>query len=281
MLALCGIVALSACEKVVELDVENEDPVLIINSQISNVFEKWKVHLSLTQGYFNQSDITHVFDAEVVITDNHGVSDTLVYEADGLYVAQTPKACKVGDSYTLSVRYKNDYYTATETCYYQDTIQLLQSFYLPERNGFIPEGYYVFEKADENEPEGDFYMWRVYKNDTNLIDEIGYQIDDDEFREQGYFNLNIDPDDPLKDLDKGIQPRPFPYSFEKGDRVRVEQLRINEGYYDFISGFATQQQRAGTPFDPPPSNPRSNITGGGYGYFSVVNITAKEVLVTD
>lgn len=278
---LIAAVSLTACEKVVVLDIDEEEPVLVINAQISNEFERWSVNLSTTQGYFDQNDISYVSAAEVTITDGDGKSDTLQYDKDGVFLSKSIKQCEVGQSYTLEVKYKGETYYATETCFYQDTIDFIRSYYLPDQNGFIPAGYYVFEKAGEYEPDGDFYLWRLFKNGADLKDSIGYLYDTDEFREVGFWNLEIDPDNPLKDIDKGVYPRPFPIDFEKGDTARVEQLRISEGYFDFIVAFSSQQQRSGTPFDPPPANPPTNIQGGAYGYFSVVNKSVKEVIVTD
>ncbi len=271
----------SSCEKVVELKVDSGEPILIIDSQLSTEKEPWVVTLSLTQPYFDQSTIDYIGSATVTIADNNGRTDTLNHTTDGVYVSDDSLACESGMTYTLSVVYLNNTYTATEQCFYQEPIDFIRSYFLPEANGFIPKGYYVFQKSLEYEPEGDFYMWKIYQNDTNLLDQIGYQIENDENREGGYWNIAIDPDDPLKDIDRGVFPRPFPYNFEKGDSVRVEQYRISREYYNFIGEFSNQQNRSGTPFDPPPSNPKTNIIGGAYGFFSVVNVSSAEVVVSD
>jgi hypothetical protein len=270
---------LTACEKVVQLNIDSDDPIVIIDAQITNRLEKWRVNLSLTQPYFDQSKIDYIETAQVIITDSDGTADTLAYDTAGTFVSWKLKKCEVGKSYTLTVNYNGETYTATETCYYQDTMDFIQSYYLPERNGFIPEGHYVFQKSDEHEPDGDYYLWRIYRNGADQLDSTGYLLDTDEFRSTGFWNIQIDPDDPLKDIDRGVYPRPFPLRFDEGDFVQVEQLRISEDYFDFLTGFASQQSRAGTPFDPPPANPQSNIRGGAYGYFSVVNITEKSVTV--
>ena len=279
--AFIALISFSACEQIVELDIDSAEPQLVINSQISNLDTTWEVQLSMSQGYFNQSDITLIEDALITISDNGGLVDTLDHLGDGLFSSVQNRSCEIGKLYTLTVNYKGETYTASETCFYQDTIDFIESYYLPESNGFIQEGYYVFQKSGEYEPEGDYYMWQIVKNDTNLRDEIGYQLDTDEFRETGYFNINIDPNDPLKYIDRGVFPRPFPYRFELGDEVEVYQLRISKGYFDFINAFSTQQSRSGTPFDPPPANPPFNIEGGALGYFSVVNVSSANLTVTE
>lgn len=281
LITLAFLITLGGCEKVVQLDVPTSEPRVVINGMLSNLPEQWKIHLSLTQGYFDQGGITFVDDAAVYIEDNLGNIDTLNYDADGIYSTDSIKTCVVGNTYTLRVEHGNKTYTAAEKCFYQDTIDFIQSYYLPERNGFIPVGYYVFEKANEYEPDGDFYLWNIYRDGILLRDSVGYITDTDEAREQSYFNIPIDPNDPLKDIDRGVFPRPFPWKFEKGDSVTIEQVRISEGYFNFIAEFVSQQQRSGTPFDPPPFNPTSNIQGGAYGFFRVVNSSSKSIIVTE
>ncbi|MCB9262445.1 MAG: DUF4249 domain-containing protein [Flavobacteriales bacterium] len=276
---LLAIASFSSCEKIIELDLNNAISVVVVSGQLSNQSEFWMVNLSWSKEYYDQTEIKYVTDAEVTIEVSDGTIDTLFYDTLGNYKSKSMNQCEIGKTYTLNVKHHDKLYTASEKLFYQEPIELLQSFYLPKQNGFIPEGNYVFEYAKEYEPYGDFYLWRITKNNLLMTDSIGYLLDTDEFRETGFFNFQIDPNDPLKDIDKGILPRPFPWPFQIGDSVVVEQLRISEKYYDFMFSFATQQQRSGTPFDPPPANPPSNIKGGAYGYFSVVNITKKSVVI--
>jgi hypothetical protein len=279
---IIGLLAtFSSCEKVVQLKIPGADPIVVISGELSNQLEPWEISLSLSQPYFDQSDVIFIDNALVYVEDNEGNIDTLIYDSEGKYVSLLPKQCVIGNTYALRVEHEGKTYGALEKCHYQDTINFIESYYLPERNGFIPVGWYVFEKAKEYEPDGDFYIWNIYRNGELMTDSIGYLYDTDEFRETGFFNIAIDPDDPLKDVDRGIFPRPFPWSFEEGDSVTIEQLRVSEGYYNFFAEFASQEQRSGTPFDPPPFNPTSNIQGGAYGYFRVVNLSAKSIIVQE
>jgi hypothetical protein len=134
--------------------------------------------------------------------------------------------------------------------------------------------------ANEWEEAGDYYQWKIYRNDT-LLDGFGYLLDEDQYREQGFFNIFVDPNDPLASISQGRLPRPFPFRFEPPDAVYLEQFCINKKYYDFLIELQTQQGRAGTPFDPPPANPISNISNGAYGYFSVVNVVTASTIIVE
>lgn len=254
----------------IQLNVPEGDPFIVIESQISNKKNYWAVKLSYSQPYFDQGTIKHPSRADVTITENTGKIVELAYDSFGVYRSKTVEHCVIGNSYTLRVELDGKVYTASEKCKYQDTFQLLMAFELPDGNLFIEPGWYVFEKAGEVEAPGDYYQWKIYQNDT-LRDGFGYILDTDEFRESSFFNLNIDPDDPLKGQSQGILPRPFPFKFEPGDTIVVEQYSISKEYYEFLVELEIQQGRSGTPFDSPPANPNTNIKGGGYGFFSVVN----------
>lgn len=272
------ILGFMSCEKIIELEVPSSDPILIIESSISNDTTFWTVKLSNSQPYFEQNDKVFIADAFVTISDNMGNVDTLIHQDTGLYATKIVKYCEIGRTYTLKVVHEGKEYLASEKCRPQVSISFLMSFELPDRNGFIEPGFYVFEKAGENETKGDYYLWKIYKNDT-LLDDFGYVLDTDEFRETSFFNINIDPDDPLKDMDKNILPRPFPFKFDVGDTAVVEQYNISKAYYSFLVELQSQLSRSGTPFDPPPVNPRTNIQGGAFGFFSVTNLSRASVVV--
>ncbi|MBI1305052.1 MAG: DUF4249 family protein [Bacteroidetes bacterium] len=280
LLSVFAVFGLTACEKLIELKVPNADPVIVVESSISTDTVFWEVSLTWSQQYFNQAQRKYVDDAIVTITDNIGGHDTLFYSDTGVYVSRYRRFCIPGREYTLNIYRDGKTYSATELCKFQDPIDFLMSFYLPDQNGFIEAGYYVFEKANEIETSGDYYQWKIYQNDT-LKKGFGYLLDEDEFRETSFFNLNIDPNDPLKDMDRNILPRPFPFKFEVGDTVRIEQYNISKAYYDFLNELERQISRSGTPFDPPPTNPNYNISNGAIGFFSVSNVSKAKIVVQE
>jgi hypothetical protein len=268
----------ASCETVVELDLPESDPLLVVESQITNRSRPFEVQLSLTQPFNDQSPFDPVASAEVTITSTDGTVYELEHQGKGLFATQTHVQAMVGESYTLNIKYGGKEYTATERCKPQIQIDTLLAFFLPDQNGFIEPGFYAFIGSGEWEEPGDFYEWKIYKNDT-LLDDFGPLVDSDEFREASFFNLNIDPNDPLANFPE-VQPRPFPFTFEEGDTVRVVQYNISQEYYDFLLEITAQLSRAGTPFDPPPANPRTNITGAeALGFFSVANEQSIQVVV--
>lgn len=268
----------TSCEKIVDIEIPAGEPVLVVDGQITNQLERWVIQLSLSQSYFDQSERNDVSDAQVYIESTDGTTVDLVYTNDGIYVSDDPHQCIPGETYTLFINYNGKEYVASEVMPNGFPIDLMLSFYLPNNNGFIQEGYYVFIQGKENDYKGDSYQWNFYRNDT-LEEGFGPLLENDEFGLVSYLNPNIDPDDPLAGLDDNILPRPFPFLVEPGDTIRIEQLNLSPQYYQYIIDLNAQLSRSGAPFDPPPTNPNNNISNGAMGYFSVAHFTDKEIVI--
>jgi hypothetical protein len=266
---------LFSCRQVVDWELPDSEPAIVVQSEISNVEQYWTVNLSMTQSYFSNQDPPTIIDAEVSITDDMGNRDTLFHSGNGLYETRDLKTCEVGRKYTLNIKHAGKEYFATEELRSQLPFDTVGAIYNPGIEGFAEPGYYLVEIAQESEEIGDFYQWRVYRNDT-LLDDF-YIIDTDEFADFSYFNQNFDIDRASLDY----LPRPFPYLMEIGDSVRLEQLCISKNYFDFLFEIEAQRSKEGSPFDAPPSNPISNISNGAFGYFSVVNEISKEFVVVE
>lgn len=269
--------AFTACEKIVEVDLPAEDPKLVIEGQITNAKDLWKVRLTSSQAYFNQEEAESIANATVRIVGTDGQDITLVHSDTGMFVSSDSLTCKVGESYTLTVNYDGQMYGATEKLNNGFPLDTIASYFLPDNNGFIPSGYYVFIQGTENPEAGDYYLFKAYRNDTLQTP----QLDSDEFGSVSYLNENFDSRNILAELALGKTPRPFPFLVEPGDSVRVEQFVISREYYQFIIDLDAQRGRSGTPFDPPPANPNNNLSNGALGFFSVAHKQEGSIVIKE
>lgn len=273
-------ILLSACERIVELEIPSSDPTIVVESQITSQLEPWEVRLTMSQPYFDQGTLAFVASADVSIVGTDGTDVNLIHTDSGYYKTEFSQQCLPGETYTLSVKYDGEEYLATEQAPLAFPIDTIASYYLPENNGFIEEGYYVFIQGRERVEKGDFYLFKAYRNDT-LKDDFGSNLDNDEFGSVSFLNEDFDINNITSELSKGKTPRPFPFTVEPGDTVRVEQYAISEKYFNYIFDIEAQQGRSGTPFDPPPANPNNNISNGGLGYFSVVHKEEAQIVVDE
>jgi hypothetical protein len=278
ILVLLSLGSLTACESLIEIDTPSSLNNIVVEADLTSQTEVWQVRITNSQAYNNQDSTLGVDNAFVTIADNLGNIDTLYHEAKGLYKTSIAKACLPGLTYFLKIEANGKVFEASDYCRYQNPIDTFTAYFLPDDNGFIEKGWYAFQQSLESEIEGDYYEWNIYKNDT-LQDQFGLILDEDANRDVSFFNMDVDPNDPLAGIDQGILPRPYPFRFNPGDTIIMEQYCINKGYYNFLFEVQNQLNRSGTPFDPPPANPNSNISNGAYGYFAVKNkVTASTTI---
>lgn len=274
------LIVLSSCESLVQIDTPDGQNNITVEVDVTTESRPWEVRISMSQSYYNLEPVSNVDNALVTIADNEGNKDTLQYVSDGVYRTTGNKAAVPGRTYELNIWVDGEYYEAFDYCRPQYQLDTVAAYFLPNNNGFIQSGWYVFEKANEMEGDGDCYEWIITRNDT-VLTSFGFILDQDEFRDNSYFNLQIDKDDPLSGLPQGILPRPFPFSMNPGDVVTVEQRCINKGYFDYLTMIQTQLNNSGTPFDSPPANAISNISNGAFGYFNVMNVVKGEVVIPE
>jgi len=274
------LVALTGCEKIVDLEIPSVDSKLVIEGQITNIEEPWVVRLALSQEYFNQDSIEPVSNALVTISGTDGLFAKLSHSHAGIFTSSTAMQCVPGEIYTLKILYNGEEYIASEILANGFPIDLIESYYLPENNGFIEAGYYVFIQGKENEYDGDSYLWNFWRNDT-IQDQFGIVAENDAFGQVTFLNPNIDPDDPLKGIENDSLPRPFPFKLELNDTVIVDQYNLSPRYFQYLFDLQAQLGRSGSPFDPPPANPNNNISNGGLGYFSVAHFTSASIIIEE
>jgi hypothetical protein len=271
-----------ACEEIVQLELPDGGRAIVVESTITTKTEPWSAHITLSQPYFNQADPVFIEDALVTIKDDQGGLDTLHHTDTGLYQTKDPKMCVPGRSYTMSISYNGETFEAQEFCNFQNPIDTFTSYFLPENNGFIQKGNYAFMQAEEWVDPGNHYWWKIYRNDT-FVEGFGFLLEPDEVGpgtpNDAYFNSNIDTENPLSGIAQGILPRPFPFLFEPGDSVFLEQYSISRTYYNFLLELQNQANQSGTPFDPPPANPINNFSGNVLGYFAVANLVTASTVI--
>ena len=267
----------TACEKIVDIEIPSEETRIVIESEIYNVKDLWNVRLSLNQPYFDQDSVDYVSSASVFITELGGDTVFLNYTDTGMYVSMDSHQCIVGRSYELNVAYNGQVYTATEELQNAFPIDQLLSFFLPPDVSFFPSGNYVFVQGQSDSTKNNFYIFKTYRNDTLKSTDL----DDDGFGSVSLLNSNFNVNDIPGELERNNLPRPILFDVNEGDTIRVEQFVVTEEYYKFRADLNAQQNRSGTPFDPPPANPNNNISNGGLGYFSVANKEVAELVVEE
>lgn len=280
-----------ACEDTIDVDLDEADPVLVVDAWINDKPEDQIIRLTMSQPYFEQSLPPGVSGATVTITDNEGKIFNFTEQEAGEYVWSPtnadPSFGTVDNEYTLNVQLQDgDSYqsvTAMNRTARVDSI----TFTYEEETAFFPESYVGQVWARDPEGAGDSYWIRTYKNGVllNKPEEINLAFDA-AFTEGSSFD-GITFIEPIR---QGINPLDqdeddnFLSPYEPGDSAYVEIHSIsNEAFY-FLTEVAIQTDRPGgfaELFAQPLANVPTNIyaTENGsknvVGFFNVAAVSAK------
>lgn len=250
------LVVVNGCKKIINIDLNNASPKVVIDAQITDQAGPYTVTLSNTVNFSADVYFSPVAGALVFITDNSagGFTDTLKESAPGIYKTQT-LAGVVGHSYKLSVKVQNNWYYANSTMpalVPYDSLYLQKfSFFGNTLNQFVP----VF-----TDPVGqkNYYQFTVQVGDSLLKDINAW----DDNLTDGKVNSRPINVDGSTDLFKG------------NDTCIVEMRCIDKSAFDYFNTLENANGSASAP-----ANPTSNVTGGALGYFSAYTVRKKTIVV--
>ncbi len=78
-------IALLSCEKVIDIDLKNSEPQIVIDGTVNDRPGPYTVKISKTGDYYKPSSFPAVAGADVTISDNAGNTETLSEVTDGIY----------------------------------------------------------------------------------------------------------------------------------------------------------------------------------------------------
>lgn len=260
-----------ACQDVIELDVPEKDPELVVQGSITTQDTQW-VKLSFSTPYFEKGTLPPATQAQVRIEGGAGevISLSELQAQPGVYWALA--AGVEGDSYILDV------VLADGTHYRSDPEPLMP---VSEINGL---GYYK-EEADDDEADyyyglllsatepqdtRDFYRWKIFINDTLWSNPEDLAFARDDFVNEDVVGVEI-----------------YYGELQVGDTLRVEQLSITESYYEFLNLVFQQTAFRGGLFDTPPAAIPGNVyrvddpAKRAFGYFNASDVSVKGIRIED
>ncbi len=245
-----------ACESVIEIDLNSIHSKIVIEGQVTDQPGPYKILISKTSDYYDAGESENVTSAEVTISDDLGVTDTLREVNPGEYQTQSLQGA-TGRTYTLNILFDGENYTAQSTMPAATEIDSID-----------------YKKADGGPgPRGgeDQYRLIVFFNDNPSIEDfvrlVVYRNDD---KEPGFFLYN----GRLSDGNSIIYDRFHGIEFERNDKVMVELQAIDEANYEFFNTLTDvlASDPRGFISTEVPANPVTNISNGALGYFGAASI---------
>ena len=265
------VIGLVACDEVIELDIEQTPPRIVIEGQWTNVPASNFVKISQSVSFYDDRAPDRVAGAEVSILDEKG--NVVVFQhnpfgsTDSIGFYLPPKGVRgvVGDRYFLQVDYGGVTYRSEDVMMAVGQIDSLQA--VRSVPGLIgqsaPEDAYIVKVyAREPRETEDFYLMRFYKN--NVVTRA-YEND-----------IYIADDTALGEAINGV---PIPFFYNQSDTAKVEMYGITRQAYAYYLDLQFVINNDGGMFGPPPANPVTNIDNDALGFFLVAAVTEKSIVV--
>ncbi len=243
--------ALVACEKVIDYPLRETDEKLVVEGLVTDQPGPYTVRLTGTKGYLTAGDVA-ARDADLVtITDvEAGLTDTLRRTETGTYQTTPKLVGQINHSYRLLVVRGAQRVEATSRLRPCTPLDSLSFAYRTPGNDLVEDsGYHATMYFREPAGRGDYYRINFYQNDRwRNRNELFYF--DDELYDGNYGSLEFDG-----------------FAVQLHDTVTVELRSLDRPAFDYLNGLANSQYQSGTPFDSPPANAPTNLSGGALGYF--------------
>ena len=251
---------ISGCEKVIDVDLNEASPALVIQGNLSSDQKVAEVRLTMTTSYFDTLSPAKVSGAKVSLEDDKGrkivLPDTLkgVYAAFGLDPVYDTK-------YRLTVETKDNSFQA-ESVLNPPVIIDSVTWEYDEGSSFFDAGYYLkiwfFDPASIQ----NYYRIQVYRNGLLKRSMDDLIVFNDRYVDGNKVEISLFND---------------PYYLN--DTVLVQLISLDKNAYDY---FATLGELINNnPGSAAPSNPNTNFSNGALGYFSAWSSDTLEVIIRE
>lgn len=251
-------IAIWGCNKEITLPLDENQSMLVIDAVVTDEAGPYFVKLTKSVAASAVSKFPEVSNALVIMKDNFGLSDTLKYTSNGLYLTNKIKGA-YGNTYFLEVTLDGKKYTAQST---MPNKVPLDSLTINDLTLFSVSRYSVIPMYTDPITIGNNYRFIQVINDT--LDKTYYVFND---------NLNNGNENqrPLNSNDDSLQVK-------LNDLVSVEMQCISSPTYLYYNSLR-QISGAGPGGGTIPANPPSNIVGGALGLFSAHTVQRKQIKI--
>jgi len=254
------ILLFSGCEKVIDVDLNEANPAVVIEANLTNSTNFAEVLLTKTGSYFGDSPIEQISDASVIIKDEFG-SDFVLNEVEkGLYrsdkILFQPEV-----TFQLSVEVESEKFESSSRLNPAVLIDSLV-YYYDEGFAFLDAGYIVKIYFIDPPEKSNYYRIKIFENDTLRNSTEDLIVFDDRLIDGQSLEVTL----------RGV-------IFEPDDTVSIQLISLDEGAYEYFHTF--YELINVNPGSAAPANPTSNISNDALGYFSAWSADEKTVIIKE
>jgi hypothetical protein len=257
-IALLALLAGVACKKVVQVDLNNATPHIVIEGEVTNRTETYQVRITKTVDFSADNTYPPVTGAAVSITDSttgHGVD--LSETSPGIYTTNAFTGAS-RHIYNLVVMAEGKEYRATST---MPLPVPLDSVTFAKNTDFNNhKDINVVVNFQDPQGLGNYYQFTEILNGRLIPNIFVFEdrLSDGRYIEQPLFNDST--------------------YLQKGDTMLLKMYCVDKNIYNYfntlISVTGNNNFQSATP-----ANPNTNISNGALGYFSAHTVTQEKLAV--
>ncbi len=257
-IALLLISLFSSCEDVIDLDVQDGVQQLVIDGWLTSKAEDQTIRLSLSQAYFDNSSVSTVNDAEVIVYEADQTPHPFKSMGSGEYTLSKEEASFLteGGQYSLYVNYDGEEFGSLSALNRVPSIDSIAYEYFefpiaPADSTEPADGYFAEFYARDPEGDGDTYWIQTTKNGELLNDPTNISTAFDAGFSPGALSDGLLFILPIRQsINDGL--------YQHGDSLHVELWSItNDAFYYLLQ--VRQESGNGGIFATPPANIPTNV----------------------
>lgn len=237
----------SACTKIIDVQVNESDPQIVIEANYNASDQVVSVILSETKSVFGSTEIQYLSGAVITIIDSSGQQNMLIDQGDGNYLLDN-YVPTYSSTYELKILLNGNEYNATSYLPEVVILDSLSAIYT-EASLFGDAGYVVYMNFTDPAGKPNYYRANRVVNNEPLL-KIGEQfIFDDSFSEGNAQTVPF-----------------FSDRYEIGDTISVRFISYNEDSYYYYTQLYALAGDGGQ--SAAPANPIGNWNNQALGHFA-------------
>lgn len=256
----------TSCEKEIDLDLDDKSGNIVIEGNVTNQPGPYFVRITKSVAFTANNQYPAVSDAQVILSDNTGQTETLQYVGDGKYKT-TAFTGVTGRTYTLKIQAEGKQYTA------QSSMPEVVNFDGLTQDSFAFGGettYTLLPVFTDPIALGNRYLFNFTVNNVTkkTFEVFSDNVNNGLVNQRPLILPNEDDDDD-----------PNSHKVVPGDTIYVEMQSIDHSIFTYYSALLQISGDGGPGAGVTPSNPPSNINNGALGYFSAHTTQKKSIVI--
>lgn len=245
----------TGCEKVIDLDLDDTDPVIVIDASITDQLEQQVVKITTTYSFNDPTRFNGLSGAQVVLTPSSGKKVIFTESSTpGVYTSPNYQG-RSGRSYLMEVTVNGKTYTATSKMPQSvplDSITFKQFSAFGNDNSYLAMNY--------NDPVGE-------QNQYRYVLSIKDKIEQTEVTEDRFSNGNKTSDIIFYEL-QDLPPE---------TKLDIDFQCIDRNVFKYFYAISQISGNGGPPVAP--ANPISNFNNGALGIFSAHTSIRRNIVL--